>query len=132
MSIAQSELDDLKVTQITVAIATDVDTFDDDVVAGPATLHRVQVNNNGSGTPTNVFVKFYDALSVAAYATDDPVEVYEIVGGASADNAGSFAVNFPNGLKFETGISIAVSKDPNQNLTANGVDTEIKITLEIT
>lgn len=84
-------------------------TASNDVLAGPATLRHVTVDNGGHAD--DAFLKFYDS-SLPTVGADEPVEVIHVPG-SGGSNGGhlSIPINPPDGLSFENGLSFACVKN---------------------
>ena len=140
MAVKITELsDDWVLAKISWATTTST-TVEKDVVAGPCTLYFAHVNpttdaDEGDAVE-DVHLKFWDHAN-PTHGTDEPEEVLLL----KTYDAGSsnfyvtdtpLPINPPNGIEFETGLSVAISDSTGPGKTAGaGLASAIDLTLLI-
>lgn len=135
MSLAVADLDDkltYRHTDLTLDATVQANIFGPEgltaarprrgFVPGPVRLHGIMVNNKGSGTPTAVYLRLWDAINPDGTA-DAPDYIFHVPANVSA----FYPMNMPDGEPFAV-LSLSCTK-----LSAPGdvtdPDTEVTVRL---
>lgn len=92
----------------------DVDESEDQVSAGPTEVYFIHAINT---TDAIIYLKLYNATAAnVTVGTTVPTCTFAVPGNADSDGAG-FTLSIPNGLRFNTALSIAATTGVADNNT---------------